>query len=170
MNFYHKLVRALASGFGLGYAPVAPGTFGTILGSILFFLFRYQFPHSVKWFVTFSLVIAAFSIFIAHAAEKSYGRKDCQHIVIDEVAGVLFCYMFLPYSTFNLVMGFILFRLFDIAKIFPAKWSQDNLPGGMGVVTDDLVAGLQGALILYYLPQILQKVSDALAWAQRFMS
>jgi phosphatidylglycerophosphatase A len=170
VNPYHKIIRLLASGFGLGYAPVAPGTFGTLLGSLFFFTLRYQFPHPVPWFVRFSLVVAVVSIAIAHLAEKSYGRKDCQHIVIDEVAGVLFCYAFLPYSTFNLVMGFILFRLFDVAKIFPAKWSQDNLPGGLGVVADDLVAGAQGGIILYYLPQILQKVGDAVAWVHKFMS
>lgn len=170
MNLYHKIVRCLASGFGLGYVPVAPGTFGTVFGTALFFLLRYQFPHSVEWFVRFSMVVAALSFGIAHLAEKSYGRKDSQHIVIDEIAGVLVCYMFLPYSTFNLVMGFILFRLFDVAKIFPARWCQDNLPGGFGVVADDLVAGAQGGLILYYLPQILQKVGDAVAWAHKFMS
>ena len=169
MNFYHKIIRFLASGFGLGYAPIAPGTFGTVLGSILFFTLRYQFPHSVAWFVRFTGIVAIASIVIAHLAEKSYGSKDCQRIVIDEVAGVLVCYMFLQYSTFNLVMGFILFRLFDIAKIFPANWAQDKLPGGLGVVMDDLVAGAQGGLILYYLPLILQKTGDLLTWWRGIM-
>lgn len=146
MNLYHKTIRFLAAGFGLGYIPKAPGTFGTILGSLFFFLFRHQ---SMAWFFIFSLAIAVFSILIAHLAEKSFREKDCQKIVIDEVAGVLFCYMLVPFSIFNLVMGFILFRLFDVIKIFPARWAQDKFPGGMGVVGDDLVAGLQAGVLLY---------------------
>ncbi len=148
---YDKVIRILASGFGLGYAPVAPGTFGTLIGSLLFFYLR-AMPQG--WFIKFALLIAAVSVLIAHLAEKSYKEKDCQKIVIDEVAGVLFCYAFVSYSLFNLVMGFILFRLFDIAKIFPANLAQNKLKGGWGIVVDDLVAGIQAGLLLYFLPQI----------------
>lgn len=170
MRFHHKIIRFLASGLGLGYAPVAPGTFGTLLGSALFFVLMGLFPHRHSWFLRFSLVVAVASIVIAHLAEKSFGEKDCQRIVIDEVAGVLFCYMLLPFTTFNLVMGFVLFRFADIAKVWPAKWSQDNLPGGLGVVGDDLVAGLQAGILLENLPLILQKISELMSWWESVMS
>jgi len=150
---YDKFIQFLGAGFGLGYMPVAPGTFGTLLGSLLFYLLR-AYPQ--MWFIKFSLIFAAGSILIAHLAEKSFKEKDCQKIVIDEVAGVLFCYCFVPFSTFNLVLGFILFRLFDVAKIYPAKLAQDKLKGGLGVVGDDLVAGIQAGLILYFLPQLME--------------
>lgn len=157
MKIYHTIIRFLAAGLGLGYSPVAPGTFGTVLGSMIFYLIRNQ-PQD--WIFKFALATAAISIVIAHLAEKSYGTKDCQKIVIDEVAGVLFTYMFVGYSVVNLVLGFLFFRLFDVAKIFPARWAQDHFKGGLGVVADDLVAGLQGGALLYALPWLIKIVSD----------
>lgn len=148
---FDKIIRFLASGLGLGYIPVAPGTFGTVLGSVFFYMLRMQ-PHTE--FVRFVAVISLVSIVIAHLGEKSFKSKDCQKIVIDEVAGVLVAYAFVPFSFFHLVLGFVLFRVFDVAKIFPAREAQDRLPGGAGVVGDDLVAGAQAGLILYFLPQM----------------
>lgn len=156
---YDKIIRILAAGLGLGYIPVAPGTFGTVLGSIIWYLLR-AMPQAS--FIKFVLVFSIFSIVIAHLAEKSFKNKDCQKIVIDEVAGVLVCYAFVPFSYFHLVLGFILFRVFDVAKVFPARDAQDRLPGGVGVVGDDLVAGAQGGLILMFLPQFQ-------IWAARFL-
>lgn len=153
---FEKLTRFLASGLGLGYLPVAPGTFGTVLGAALFFWFRHK-PHF--WFLEFTVIFAVASIVIAHLAEKKFKQKDCQKIVIDEVAGVLCCYAFVSFNVYNLVLGFILFRLFDVAKIFPANVAQNKLPGGLGVVGDDLVAGVQAGILLYYLPQLYSWVS-----------
>ncbi|EKD51840.1 MAG: hypothetical protein ACD_62C00170G0014 [uncultured bacterium] len=158
---YEKIIRILASGLGLGYLPLAPGTFGTVLGSVIFYLVRMQ---SHAWLINLTLVVVLFSLVIAHLAEKEFGEKDCQKIVIDEVAGVLVCYLFVPYSLFNLVMGFILFRLFDIAKIFPARQAQDHLDGGLAVVGDDLVAGVQAGLLLLFFPQILHWVEVGLTY------
>ncbi|MBU0504469.1 MAG: phosphatidylglycerophosphatase A [bacterium] len=152
---FHKLIKFLAAGLGLGYVPFAPGTFGTILGSLMFFLLK---DVSHIYFIQITVVVAIISLVIAHLAEKSFGEKDCQKIVIDEVAGVLVCYAFVSYSLFNLVMGFILFRLFDIAKIFPARQAQDQLKGGLGVVGDDVIAGIQAGLLLYFLPNIFHWV------------
>jgi phosphatidylglycerophosphatase A len=152
---HHKIIKFLAAGLGLGYVPYAPGTFGTILGSVMFFMMK---DVSHTFFIQVTVVVAIISLVIAHLAEKSFGEKDCQKIVIDEVAGVLVCYAFVSYSVFNLVMGFILFRLFDIAKIFPARQAQDHLKGGLGVVGDDVVAGAQAGILLYFLPSIFQWV------------
>ena len=151
-----KIIKILATGFGLGYGPVAPGTFGTILGSLLFYIFRFK---SQVWLIEFSVLLAVVSIYIAHQAEKIYKQKDCQKIVIDEVVGVLFCYCFVPYSMFNLIVGFILFRIFDVVKIFPANTAQNKLKGGYGVVCDDLVAGIQAGVLLYFLPTIINWVT-----------
>lgn len=68
--------------------------------------------------------------------------------MIDEVAGQMITYLFVPFSWFNLLVGFGLFRLFDILKLFPANWAQDNLSSGQGVMGDDIVAGLQAGLLL----------------------
>lgn len=160
--------KFLASGLGLGLIPVAPGTFGSLIAVALFYLLRYKLGWSLEMFQRFSLVVAAASIPIAHVAEKAFGGKDPGKIVIDEVAGLLFCYMFVPYSNFNLLLGFILFRILDVAKIFPARWAQDNFKGGLGVVADDLVAGLQGALILTFFPAMLRWVGMAQEWLRRY--
>ncbi|OVE81467.1 hypothetical protein BVY03_03645 [bacterium K02(2017)] len=164
---FNNIIKTLATWFGLGLVPLAPGTFGTIGGSLFYYFFRH---HSIEWMIQFSLIFAAFSIFVAHMAEKVYKEKDCQKIVIDEVAGVLFCYACLPYSHFNLVMGFILFRIFDVAKLPPARQAQDNLKGGWGVVCDDLVAGIQAGLILYFLPNMISYASSSLAWLEKMIS
>lgn len=161
-----KINRFLATGLGLGYMPVAPGTFGSLLGAVLFYFLRDQ-PKT--WFIEFALVFALISIVIAHLAEKSFKQKDCQKIVIDEVAGILFCYAFVSYNMYNLVLGFILFRLFDIAKIFPANHAQNKLVGGLGVVGDDLVAGIQGGIILYYLPQLIQWVENLILFSKQLV-
>lgn len=148
-----KLIRLIASGLGLGYLPLAPGTFGTLWGSFLFYGLRGQ---SQIWFIQFTIVFSVLAILIAHRAEKSFKQKDCRKIVIDEVAGALCCYAFVPFTVFNLVIGFILFRLFDVAKVFPARQAQCRLKGGLGVVVDDLVAGIQAGLILYFLPVLMK--------------
>lgn len=157
---YNNLVRFLSAGFGLGYMPVAPGTFGTLLGCALFYVFKDQ---SRFWFIQFTVIMSLVSILIAHLGEISFKKKDCQKIVIDEVAGVLVTYAFVGFSIYNLVLGFLFFRLFDVAKIWPADLAQKKLPGGLGVVMDDIVAGLQGGLLLLALPTLIQWVKKGLA-------
>lgn len=139
------IVKILATGFGLGYSPVAPGTFGSLLGVLFFYLLRDRFC----WFVLAFAVIGVGSFWIAGEAEKIFGTKDCQKIVIDEVAGQMLAYLFIAFTWKNALIGFVLFRFFDMVKIFPANWAQKKLPGGFGVVGDDLVAGLQAAGVLY---------------------
>lgn len=161
----NALAKTLSSVFGLGYIPILPGTFGTAVGSLLFYWLRGRPPTLTSTsFIYFTLISAFVSIVIAHWGEKAFKKKDSRHVVIDEVVGVLCCYALVPYSVHNLVLGFILFRLFDIAKIFPANWAQDKLPGGLGVVGDDLIAGLQAGLILWALPAVTDFVSRALTF------
>src|SRR3989338_5390813 len=125
-----------------------PGTCGSLLGVLLFTLLRNQ-PKG--YLVGLAVLVTLVSIVIAHQAEKVFGKKDAQTIVIDEVAGQLITYLFIPFTLTNLVVGFVLFRLFDIIKLFPARWVQDNMRGGLGVVGDDVVAGVQGGVLLYLL-------------------
>lgn len=141
-----RLIKMIATGLGAGHLPNAPGTFGSLWGVVLFWALQ---DLSCSLFVTITLLITGIAILAADRAEKIFDQKDCQKIVIDEVAGQLFVYLFVPFSWVNLLLGFLLFRLFDVIKIFPANWAQNKLKGGWGVVGDDVVAGIQGGLILW---------------------
>lgn len=143
-----RLATIVATGFGAGYFPKLPGTIGSLWGVLLFFLFRDEYRVTFDYFLIFLILLAIWS---ANEAEKVFGQKDCQKIVIDEVVGQLVTYLFVPFSFPNLVVGFALFRFFDVVKIFPSRWIQDRIPGGLGVVGDDFTAGLQAGAILYFL-------------------
>ncbi|OGP09360.1 MAG: hypothetical protein A2048_09425 [Deltaproteobacteria bacterium GWA2_45_12] len=140
-----SLIKFLATAFGAGYVPKIPGTIGSLWGVLLFYILS-AYPFWYQILVT--LAVCVLSIPLSHEAEKIIGTKDAKQICIDEVAGQLVTYLFVSYSLPNLVMGFVLFRLFDILKIFPANWAQDELPGGMGIATDDIIAGIQAGLVL----------------------
>lgn len=132
-------VIVLASGFGTGYAPVASGTFGTLVGIPLAWCMARLDP------VTWSVAAAAFVWFacaVAGRAESTFGQKDSGKIVIDEVAGFLVSMAFLPVTPGRLAAGFFLFRLFDVIKPPPARHWERTLPGGYGVVMDDVAAGV----------------------------
>lgn len=143
-----KLTVFLATGLGLGYTPVLPGTAGSLLGVALFWGLR-SYPK--LWLGVFAVLLFAFSSWIADRAEKIFGSKDCQKIVIDEVVGQFITLLFLPvvFAWWSVAIGFLLFRIFDVIKIFPARWAQDNIAGGLGVVLDDVVAGIQAGVLLW---------------------
>lgn len=144
-----KLCEILAAGMGLGFLPKAPGTFGSLWGLAIYYAFAHVWPQSQLWWVASTLIVTVVSVVIADVAEKSWGTKDDQRIVIDEVAGIWATYAFVPiFSWWNLVLGFALFRLFDVTKPYPARWVQDRFPGGLGVVADDTVAGIYAGLVL----------------------
>jgi len=132
----------LASVFGAGYSPVASGTVGSFVTAVALWLLPFT-PLRIA--VTLVAVILI-GIWAGGRIERVLGRKDPGVIVIDEVAGMLLSVIVLPRTLPVLVTAFLLFRLFDIWKPFPARESQ-ALTGGMGVMVDDLIAGLY-ALVL----------------------
>jgi phosphatidylglycerophosphatase A len=139
------LIKLLATGCGSGYSPVAPGTAGTMAGVLLYFLLAFL-PGSVYFFSL--LVFTAVAVYLAHKAEVIFGKKDPPCIVIDEVAGLLWTMLFVSPTIPGVIIGFILFRFFDIVKPFPVRLLQDKLPGGYGVVGDDVMAGIYSNLAL----------------------
>jgi phosphatidylglycerophosphatase A len=142
-----KLIKILATGFGAGLSPVAPGTAGTLVG-VLVCLISYPLPWILR--LAFVLAIAAASIYVSHQAEAIYGKKDDQRIVIDEIAGFQVAMLPVAVTGLHLLFAFVLFRMFDIWKPFPVNRLQ-NLKGGWGVVADDLGAGAYAGLILLLL-------------------
>lgn len=95
-----------------------------------------------------TISFACLAIYLADGAEKLFQVKDASPIVIDEVAGMLVTFFLVTPTPAHIAVGFLLFRFFDVVKIFPANWCQSHLPGGLGVVADDLAAGLYANLVL----------------------
>ena len=139
---------AVATGAGTGFAPIAPGTFGSALAVVIFVLFS-RVPLSLlalSW-----LALLALGVWAADRAERIYGEDDGR-IVIDEVLGQLLTLSpFLVWGRLGwlgLVTGFVTFRLLDIWKPGPVGWAERHFEGGVAVVADDVVAGALGAVLM----------------------
>jgi len=145
MNFKEKAVIFLASGCFLGNVPFAPGTFGSLLGIPLCFALA---KTDVFVAALLTLLFIVIAIWIAHIAAKIFDNTDPGNIVIDEIAGMAVTFIGVPFNLASVVSGFLLFRLLDITKPFPIRRLERSLPGGVGIVLDDVVAGIYGNLIL----------------------
>jgi phosphatidylglycerophosphatase A len=143
--------RAVATAGGAGYSPLAPGTCGTVVAVPLAWLAS-GLP---LWaFIGVTCAITVVGIGAAEVADRAWGTHDSGRIVIDEVAGYFVTLCFVdPTRWSHLLLGFVLFRLFDILKPPPVRWIDRNTPGGAGVVLDDVVAGLQAGLVLLAVAQ-----------------
>ncbi|MGD9241268.1 MAG: phosphatidylglycerophosphatase A [Desulfobacterales bacterium] len=147
MKFRERAVLFLATGFFIGTVPLAPGTFGSVIGlPICFLISRLDILIGVICTVLFIL----FAIWVAAAAEKVLKKKDAGEIVIDEIAGLIVTFIGLPFTLKIVIAGFIIFRTFDILKPFPIRFLEKKVAGGSGVVLDDVLAGLYGNLILRF--------------------
>jgi phosphatidylglycerophosphatase A len=135
----------VASAAGIGFIPFAPGTFGSIPGVVLALAMRAAGP----WWAEGVLVVLLFAagVWAASAAETYFGRIDPGPVVIDEVVGMLITTLFLPLSWTGWLIGFLVFRACDIVKPFPAGRAE-GLPGGYGVMCDDVLAGVWGYVIM----------------------
>ena len=141
----NRLILYLASNAGLGYAPVASGTVGSLLGIPCFY-----YLSSFGWFLQLLTFVALLflSFWVCEEAGKIYGEADDGRIVIDELVGYLATVLFLPFSWGTALLGFCWFRLFDITKPKPAGWFDREMKNGVGVTLDDLVAGIYAAIAL----------------------
>ncbi|MDR3071805.1 MAG: phosphatidylglycerophosphatase A [Endomicrobium sp.] len=142
----NKIVLFVSSAFGAGYIKHMPGTFGGLVGILLWVLFV---PDMCAFQFLSLITISVVSILFSSWAEKIYGKKDDQRIVIDEVAGSWFAVAFLPKTFIFLFLGFLLFRVFDISKFWFIKNLQ-NVKGGLGVTIDDVVAGVFANVMLRF--------------------
>jgi phosphatidylglycerophosphatase A len=143
MNIPTHLVIILSTFFYVGYLPFIPGTFGSAAGILLFYLIK----DNDVFYILFTLIMVILGFSVAGRAEKIFNKKDAKCIVIDEVSGMLLSFMFLPYDIKLVIMGFILFRIFDSLKSYPAN-HMERLEGGIGIMSDDIIAGLYTNLIL----------------------
>ena len=139
-------VHFLALGFGSGLAPKAPGTFGTLAAVPLFFLMSGLTP---LFYGIIVLAVCVSGIYICEKTAKDVGVHDHGAIVWDEFAGLFITMFMVPVSWQSVIVGFILFRLFDIAKPWPISIADKKLTGGFGIMLDDIIAGLFSLVIMH---------------------
>ena len=140
-----RAVVFLATGAMIGFVPVAPGTFGTLLGiPIAFGLAQVAVPAAV----ILLLALTAASAWISGQAERIFGSKDPGRIVIDEIVGMAVTLVGLPLNLATVCAGFIVFRCLDILKPPPIRWFDSHIKGGWGVVLDDVVAGVMANMVI----------------------
>lgn len=142
------LIHFLATGAYTGYVPVASGTLGSLVAIPLVWVSAGLYRLSPVLHLLALLVMIVGACWIAGAEEKYLGEPDSAKIVIDEVAGLLCATVFLDLSLPRLIVAFFLFRLFDILKPLPARYFDRHVHGGIGVVFDDVFAGIYTNLIL----------------------
>lgn len=141
----NRVLLALATGLGSGYAPVAPGTAGSLVGLGV----ALPLLHLPVWaYLAVTAVVCGVGVVASSHAEAHFGRKDAGAIVIDEVAGMLLTLTATGGTVAEMVAGFLLFRLLDIVKPFPCRRAE-GLKGGLGVMADDVVAGVYACLLLH---------------------
>ncbi len=146
MNLSRKLVLGLATGGYVGYIPVAPGTFGSVVGIIVFWLIAFL---ELPIILLIMAIFTVFAIWVAHQAETILGVEDPGQVVIDEIIGMMTALVALPVLPLVWVAGFFLFRFFDILKPFPIGYLEKRCPGGLGIVIDDVIAGIAANLLLH---------------------
>ena len=125
----------------LGYVPVAPGTFGSAAGLVVFAAVRWSGSPALELAVI--ILLFAVGVWSANAAERHFGGVDPAPVILDEVVGMLITLAFLPVNITGAVVGFLLFRLFDVVKPWPAN-HLEAVHGGLGVMADDAMAGVYG--------------------------
>jgi phosphatidylglycerophosphatase A len=137
-----RIYRIVATFFGLGYLPLMPGTWGSLAGVVLFGFFL-----NSTIFLFLTILIISVGFFVSDKVSKARKEKDPQIIVIDEVAGQMITYLGVLFSWKVLILGFVLFRFFDIVKPLGIK-RVEKVKGSSGIMLDDIVAGIYANIVL----------------------
>lgn len=141
-----KISTLLATGLYTGYFPFAPATFSTLVLGIPFYLLVSRL--NLYWYGLLLLPLTVVAVRLSDTAEKIFQKKDCSFIVIDELAGFLITMFMVPQSITTVILGFFLFRFFDVVKPPPANFFNRRKKGGLDVVLDDVFAGIYANLVL----------------------
>ena len=139
--------------FNIGNFKYMPGTIGSLVGLLAGIAFNNFLPLSTYIIIILTLIFI--SIFAINIYQTKYGKEDRSEIIIDEFIGQQIPLLFLELSLINIILSFIFFRFFDIFKIFPCNYVDNNFKNSFGIITDDLIAGLQAIITLYLLNLLL---------------
>ena len=147
MNFPNLKIPShlFATWFGIGLIRPAPGTWGSFAALLIWYFAEFMHPTAHVILPIFIL----FSWLVCSQATKDSDSKDHSAIVIDEVAGMFLALSLVPHGIMTYLCAFLLFRLFDIWKPWPISWVDQNVQGGLGILLDDLIAGLFAGGIIY---------------------
>ncbi len=143
MNY--RVIMALATGLYTGYLPGAPGTWGSLVALPIHFGLSHLSPTNHGLALIAILLLA---VGLAGSAEKILDRADPQVVVIDEIVGMLITLIGAPMQPLAWLVGFVLFRFFDILKPWPVNFIDQRFHGGLGIVLDDVMAGIYALVVL----------------------
>lgn len=138
-------IHFIAFGFGSGLSPFAPGTIGTLAGIPIYLVLS---TLDLLFYILVVIIISTTAIIIAGRSAQLLKTHDHSGIVIDEICGFLVTMLFAPPGWLWILVGFCLFRVYDIFKPWPIAWLDRHIGGGMGIVIDDLMAGIYALLSL----------------------
>ena len=141
-----RFILFLASGAGLGHAPFASGTFGSLLGIVLY-LALLQVTTSVVPTLVLLAIATVIAIAVAGRADAIWQEHDSGKIVIDEIVGMAIALVGFAPTWTNVITIFVIFRVLDVVKVWPANYCDREMPGGAGVVLDDVVSGIYANLV-----------------------
>jgi len=142
-----SIAKLIATFFYVGLIPIGPGTFGTLAAIPLFYVLSFT---PLYLYLAITVVIILISVRASTVAEEVFGKTDPGQVVADEVCGYLITMILVPVTLSNIFLGFLLFRFFDIAKPYPVR-KFEKLPGGWGIVMDDVMAGVYSCITLHIL-------------------
>lgn len=147
-----KFIIFIATGFYSGRLPKMPGTWGTAVGVVLYWLIK-DMPAPA--YAAFLVAFIALSVWVAGLAQQILKTSDPKPVVIDEIAGFFVTMAFHVPHAWLVLAGFFLFRIFDIVKPWPARWAEEKFDDGRGIVMDDVIAGIYANVVLWLLSYFL---------------
>ncbi len=142
-------IHFFAFGLGSGLSPVAPGTFGTIMALVIYWFLLADF--STYWYIAVCVASIPVGIWLCDESARKLGVHDYGGIVWDEFSGLWITFIFAPKHWLVALVGFLLFRFFDILKPWPIKWVDQKVEGGFGIMLDDILAGIMALLVLQFI-------------------
>ncbi|GLQ33440.1 phosphatidylglycerophosphatase A family protein [Litoribrevibacter albus] len=142
-------VHFFAFGLGSGLSPKAPGTFGTLMALVIYWFMLADM--SLYWYIAVVVSSIPLGIYLCGESARRLGVHDYGGIVWDEFSGLWITFIFAPKHWLVALIGFALFRFFDIIKPWPIKWADQKVSGGLGIMLDDILAGLMSLIVLQLL-------------------